>query len=156
MSKRRTVTLTELLGVFAASLVALTPFAERLSIPWRDGESYDDWDAIAEALWMSFVVSTMADALSTGSVLNLPRYGFSYDEYPFKDMLIVSAEGSELLVVQQIVLDGTPASGIKVARVRLSDRKRIAHEVVRLDSPAWLLRFRADGSEERTREISLP
>ncbi len=156
MTKQRGVTITELLGVFASALFALIPFAEQLSIPWRDGDSYDDWDAMAEALWENLVVGTIVEAGPTSSPLHLPRYDFSYDSYPFSDVLVVSGEGPELLVVQRIVLDGTPIARVMAARVRLSDRVCIGHEVVLLgESSVCLVRFGAGGSNERISEVFL-
>lgn len=155
MINQHKMTITDLVGVYASALLALIPHAERVHMRWREGESYDDWDAIAEALWNSFVVSPMADALSGGTPLQLPRYGFAYDIYSFDDVLAVSGPAPEIWVVQQLVLNGSQAPSIKVARVRRSDKKRIGHDGAPLGSAVSLVRFRADSSEERISEITL-
>ena len=104
-----------------------------------------------ETLWKSFVVSTLSDALSLASPLRLPRYGFGYDVYLFSEVLAVSGRGSELLVVQQLILDGSEVPRLKVARD--SDGRPSMRgprsEVPLQGAAVSLVRFQADGSERR-------
>ena len=87
-----TTTVTELMFVFRDSLRALVPCAERLKMPWRDAEAYDDWDNIAEALYRNMVINsieywawTTADA-----TLVVPNYDLRYPTYADKSFIEVA------------------------------------------------------------------
>lgn len=60
MSGSWSTTITELLGTLRQALTVLVPVAEKIRMPWRDGEAYDDWDAIAECLYDNLVVHSIA------------------------------------------------------------------------------------------------
>ncbi|SRR5579883_528682 len=153
---RSTITVTDLVDTFRTALLSLVPFAERLRIPWRDGESYDDWDAVAEVLWRSFVVDAIAAALRSTTELEMPRYGFAYDSFPFANLLVVLPEDSELSVVQQVVMDGAPEARLKIARVRACDRVRMGESTIPLTAaPLSLMRPALNGADRHLIEIPL-
>jgi hypothetical protein len=140
------MTLTELLGVYRSAVLTLIPVVTRIHMPWKDGESYDDWDVIAESLWKGIVVGAISDALHAERALDLPRYGFSYDVYASQDLLVVDSQ-SELLVVQQFVLDGSIVPRLKVSNVNPADRTTTQRRLVRLeDSRIILLRGEGHGA----------
>ena len=57
VSTPKQVSINRLVEAFQACLLALIPQVEAVGLPWRDGEAYDDWDRIEEALFKS-VIST--------------------------------------------------------------------------------------------------
>jgi hypothetical protein len=53
-------TVNEAVLIFREALLAVIPACEKGHIPWRDDESYDDWDLISDSLYRAFVVSALA------------------------------------------------------------------------------------------------
>jgi hypothetical protein len=100
-------TLTDLLGVFRQGLVALVPVAEKARMPWRDGEAYDDWDAIAECLYDNLVVRAVVYAREGGREVRLPKY----------DMVCPSYKGAFIQVEGGSVPEGTTAAFVGFAAV---------------------------------------
>ena len=84
----------ELLGILQEALTAMVPIAERAHIHWRDGEAYDDWDGIAEALYRNIVVRTVDSALVTPFGDGMPRYDTHYSSYERSRFIVV--EGDEI------------------------------------------------------------
>ena len=77
-----TVSVTDLVLNFADACRALVPAVDRAEVPWRDGEQYDNWDRIAEALFESLVTEPCAfQAAGEAGLakLRVARYGFSPD-----------------------------------------------------------------------------
>jgi hypothetical protein len=52
-------TVDELIELFHRALVGLVPIAEQARIPWREGEAYDDWDAIASVIYENLVMRSL-------------------------------------------------------------------------------------------------
>ena len=69
---------TGLMTQFQRALVALAPIAEDAGISWRDGESYDEWDRIAQAMFYSFVVDVVKQDVS---VSPFTEYDMRYSDY---------------------------------------------------------------------------
>jgi hypothetical protein len=77
-----TVTVTDLLLNFADACRALVPSLDRAVVPWRDGDQYDNWDRVAEALFESLVTEPCAFQAVGGAGLarlRTVRYGFAPD-----------------------------------------------------------------------------
>ena len=89
-----TTTPTELIQILRAAFISLVPVAERARIPWREGEAYDDWDELAEALYDKFVVRPLQWAvLESGTPpLQAPAYDLLVDSYADVGVLIVRRE----------------------------------------------------------------
>ena len=49
------MTVTSVLLNFRDSLRVLLPMVERVDIPWRRGDAYDEWDAITSVLFNKLV-----------------------------------------------------------------------------------------------------
>jgi hypothetical protein len=56
-------------------------------MPWRDGDAYDDWDAIAGCLYDNIVVRSICYSKEAGQIVPLPKYGLVYPSY--KDAFIL-------------------------------------------------------------------
>ncbi len=72
-------TVSDLLRNFAEACRALVPSLDRASVRWADGQHYDNWDRIAEALSESLVLEPCrfhVAAVFPSAVLKLERYGF--------------------------------------------------------------------------------
>ncbi len=87
MSATWSTTVTQTLGLLREAIVALVPIAEKAQMPWRDGEAYDDWDAIASCLYDSIVVRTICCAKEAEQGIALPKYDMVYPSY--KDAFIL-------------------------------------------------------------------
>ena len=74
-----TGTVTALIQNFGRALAAEVPMAEAIGMGWQEHDAYDDWDAIANALYVSFVARPIAWA-SSGSPLSLAPYDLAVDE----------------------------------------------------------------------------
>lgn len=76
------VTVTDLVLNFAEACRSLVPALDRADVPWRDGEQYDNWDRVAEALFESLVTEPCAfQAVGEAGLtkLRIARYGFTPD-----------------------------------------------------------------------------
>jgi len=77
------VTITEILLNFRAALVAVIPTVERIGIPWKRPDSYDEWDAIATVLFENLVVHTVRWSLPDPARegFRLPPYDLLLQKY---------------------------------------------------------------------------
>lgn len=74
------VTVTDLMSNFADACRCLVPSLDRASVPWRDGEQYDNWDRIAIGLFETLVTEPCAFQAVGGNDLTrlrIARYGFA-------------------------------------------------------------------------------
>ena len=71
----------ELVLQFREALSALTPIAERAHLSWRDEDTHDDWERLAERLWDVFVRSPIYADPRTKDAAPLLRYDFSVSSY---------------------------------------------------------------------------
>ncbi len=76
---------SKLIQAFQQSLVALLPMMERVKIPWKDGNAYDDWDEICDVLFKNIVVNSLHCRLSDSKPL--PPYGIRQDNYESKSFI---------------------------------------------------------------------
>lgn len=91
-------TVGELLSLLREALAALVPIAERAGIPWRDTEAYDDWDAIASALYANIVARKLGQPESVRDVESLhwtfSRYDLLHPSYA--GLSFISVKGPEI------------------------------------------------------------
>lgn len=75
--------LTTIMLNFRASLIAVVPMAEQVRIAWRRPDSYDEWDAIASALFDQLVLEVIRFSLPEESreVFRLPSYDLCLESY---------------------------------------------------------------------------
>src|SRR5512143_2384891 len=93
-SEQWTTSVSDLLGLFRDALVALVPIAERARIRWRDGEAYDDWDAIASAIFDNLVVRS----LNYSDALPQPTQFAGYDTVlpSYRNVTFLSVAGPDI------------------------------------------------------------
>ncbi len=75
-------TVNDLVSNFRDALLALTPIADRAMLNYRDLNPHDDWEALAERVFDTFVRQPIeADRLSQPGDLPVGRYDFDLSDY---------------------------------------------------------------------------
>jgi hypothetical protein len=64
----------DLLKNFQGALQALVPMAEKIDVPWKNDEAYDEWEDIEACLFHSFVIYPITFDLNVRSFLPFPKY----------------------------------------------------------------------------------
>jgi len=76
------ISIYKILGIFRESLLQLIPKAEELGIPWKEGESYDEWDEICQVLYNNFVKKPIKWTIGKeNSRVLIPDYDMLYENY---------------------------------------------------------------------------
>jgi|SRR5580700_11181170 hypothetical protein len=94
MSKWAT-SIDELVRSFRDALITLVPIAERVHMPWRQPNAYDDWDRICRAIYQSIVVDSIENAEQIGASAPVPAYDLRILSYKKNSFLCNSASGSK-------------------------------------------------------------
>jgi hypothetical protein len=79
----------ELVSAFQNALIALVPVADSIRMAWREPESYDDWDQIAECLFRAIVVRSLQFSLECPDDLAVPNYDLILPNYNGADVICV-------------------------------------------------------------------
>ncbi len=100
----QTISVSEHIAAFRDALVRLVPIADRLKIPWRDREAYDEWDAIGDALFRALVWGSIKYDLAEEGDQTFPLAPYdcmidSYSELSFIEVLQLSATPPFLVFV---------------------------------------------------------
>jgi hypothetical protein len=85
--KQERGTVGDLVAAFGECLRALAPLLPKVGIEWEDAKQYDDWDAIAGALYSSIVASSVAYAVEGQPFERLVPYGLRLPTYAGKSYL---------------------------------------------------------------------
>jgi len=115
MSNNWKTSITEIVTVFRGALLAIIPWVEKAKIKWKDGESYDDWDNIAQVLFENIVCSSIyGEVLSEYS---LSSYDFQYNNYSDLDYIKVKSNRhiDKYLVFVSFQTKSTSLDMVKVA-----------------------------------------
>ena len=77
------MSVTEVLLNFRQALLAILPAIERVGIPWRRPDAYDEWDSIASALFESLVFQVLHFSLpdSFKEKFRIPDYDLFLPTY---------------------------------------------------------------------------
>lgn len=130
MSASWSTTLTDLLGILRQALAALVPIAEKGRVPWRDGEAYDDWDAIAGCLYDNLVVRAISCATEGGPDIELPKYDMVYPSY---EHTFIQVEGGGIpsgITAVFVGFAGTSPDFVDVKWVRMPPSGNVAGQNV--------------------------
>jgi len=68
------VSIDELVRSFRDALCALVPIAERVQMPWKEPNAYDDWDHMCEAIYRSIVIGSIEHAQGIEAFLPIAGY----------------------------------------------------------------------------------
>jgi hypothetical protein len=58
---------------------SLTPFLDKARISFKEGEQYDDYDAIVELLYEKIIISSIKWAFADPDEIEIPAFGFEFD-----------------------------------------------------------------------------
>jgi hypothetical protein len=98
---------------FRDALRALVPFAEKVGVPWRDGESYDEWDGIAEELFQALVIAVVPSP--EGVARNFAKYDMRYENYAgLRKIVVRSGTAQALYTFVAFSTRDTPFDSIRV------------------------------------------
>jgi hypothetical protein len=92
------MTVTETLLNFRRALLGVIAPVERVNIPWRRPDAYDEWDTIASALFGVLVVQILR--------WSLPATAQAQFRLPAYDLLLESYAACSVLEVEHPSLDG--------------------------------------------------
>lgn len=87
-SRIRTV---DLLRNCRDALRALTPMCEFVRIPWHDGDAYDQWDVMANAVFETLVVDAIQWSSEVDSSFKLAGYDMQLASYSSLSFLTVAS-----------------------------------------------------------------
>lgn len=126
-----------LLSAMREALLALIPVAEKVHMSWRDDEAYDDWDAIATALYDSIVGQSILHSIDAKEMLPLAPYDLEVKSYKERSYIRVSKENPELVFVRFETKDN-PFDTVGVAAIQQSgmvmDYKQISLQNVEFEA----------------------
>jgi hypothetical protein len=146
-------TVNEAVLIFRDALLAVIPACDRGHIPWRDDESYDDWDLISESLYQAFVVSALVHSAEWKPPHELPQYGFDVEDYSGLSFLSPAAYPTELAFVR-FETHSSPLDTVLFRRLD-PEGKAIGEESVLLDKVYFVLSARSGGSMAMIDEIKV-
>lgn len=69
----------ELMTIFKDALLALIPIMEKAHINFKEGQQYDDYDAITEVLYEQVVINSIRWSFTDLLEIEMPSYGFEFD-----------------------------------------------------------------------------
>lgn len=117
-SKLLKTNVANLIHIFRNSLVALIPYLEQAHIPWREPDSYDEWDEIAQVLYKNIVIQSIKWSLSDHQVESLlvPDYGMSYENYSMMSFVEVIS-GSPYMLFHRFTTTVDPLDTVMCRRV---------------------------------------
>lgn len=74
---------TDLIMNFRMALFVLIPSIERVGIPWKRPDAYDEWDNIAAALYQALIVEPLRSCLPEAdrNLFSLPDYDMVLPSY---------------------------------------------------------------------------
>ncbi len=134
----------ELTLIFRDALLALIPIADRARMQWREPKNYDDWDLIAQSLFQSIVVSSLAHAEPLQPSYRLPIYDARIADYSESSFLSTSAGPTDLAFVC-FETDQSPFDSAVFARLDTTG-KVIQLEREKVERVYFVLSSRSTGS----------
>lgn len=77
------MTVNEILANFRQTLIALTPAFQKVNIPWRNPDAYDEWDHVASGLFNALVVEVLRWSRGTSleDSFRMPKYDVILESY---------------------------------------------------------------------------
>jgi hypothetical protein len=121
---------TSVLLNFRVALLTLVPIVERVGIPWKRPEAYDEWDSIVSVLFENLVVKILRWSLPENDQrgMQLPAYDLLLPTYADLSTLEVvhpslqpgrwlfhafgtESEAFDLVEVRPLAVDGSLLSG---------------------------------------------
>jgi hypothetical protein len=137
----------ELLGIFREALLAIIPWLEKAKIKWKEGEAYDDWDNIAEALYKNIVCSSLAGEIVCK--YTIAEYNFDYDDYASIDFIEVRSKGTsgKKFAFVSFQSNSSPLDSVKVAELNKKDQV-VGYSSLKFDSLEFFFVKNINGKKE--------
>lgn len=137
---------TALLQNFRTGIAGLVPCFERVGIPWRRPDAYDEWDAAVAAVFEALVVAPIRASLPQvdREAFALPAYDMMLDSYAGLSVIEVApaAPDGDTLLFHAL---GTSAGLLDAAEVRRVDQHGLPRsgvlQTVPLDGTTWAVRL---------------
>jgi hypothetical protein len=85
--ERWATSVNEPVQIFRAGLIALIPIADRARMPWREPDSYDDWDSIAAAMYEAIVLRSLEWSSEWDKFDGVQKYDLRTDGYSDRSFL---------------------------------------------------------------------
>jgi hypothetical protein len=129
---------------------------ERAHISWQEDSAYDEWDAIAEALYKAIVASTVQEGRGLRDCRPLPRYAHRHRDYSkFSLIRVYGGIGNGVLFSLTSLQE--PFDAVRCMRVTETGEADEPNIVMPLDDADFALEARyADGrSPTLTREVEV-
>ncbi|MEM6454430.1 MAG: hypothetical protein AAF772_04990 [Acidobacteriota bacterium] len=147
---------------FRDALASVVPFVERVDIPWKRPDAYDNWDAIASVLFDKLVVEVIKWSLEAEKqeTFSLPAYDLLLDDYSGLSTLEVRhpALTSERWIFHAFGTERRPLDVVELRK--LDDRGLPCSERLKtcpIESSRFLLRiFRPSGQSLVLEELPEP
>lgn len=90
------------MNAFRDALQVLIPIAERIHMPWKEPNSYDDWDSICSAIFCSVVTRSVESATEGKGFLPILPYDKRVSSYSDKSYIAhLSEQGPAAFVCLQ-------------------------------------------------------
>ncbi|MBN1344626.1 MAG: hypothetical protein JXQ73_18185 [Phycisphaerae bacterium] len=155
------MTVTDLVMNLHAALRALVPCVERVGLPWKRPDAYDEWDNIAAALYQALVVEPLRFSLPERERdrFSLPAYDLLLPSYADKSIIEVLPAESDGRIGAFHAL-GTLEAPFDVVEWRAVNRTGLPEserlETIPLESARFALRLNANGiSDTRVDRIAI-
>lgn len=77
------MTVIDVLLNFRQALLSTLPAVEKVGVPWRRPDSYDEWDAVATALYNGLVIEVIRYSLrhELQQLFSMPQYDLLLESY---------------------------------------------------------------------------
>ena len=76
-----TTSIDELVRAFRDAMCTMVPIAERVHIPWKEPDAYDDWDQICDAIFRSIVINSIKHTRGLGASAPIVPYDRRISSY---------------------------------------------------------------------------
>jgi hypothetical protein len=108
---------TDLVLAFRDALRGFVPVADRLQMPWKDGNQHRDWERVAEAMFDACVRGPVeAEVERPAREFLLPRYDVDVESYAESSWISVQSAGRHgRLVMSRLASDREPFDSVQAA-----------------------------------------
>lgn len=153
----------ELLHIFEGALLAVIPWLEKAKINWKEGEAYDDWDNIVEAIYGNIVYASLECSplyiSSKGEVMceySIAKYNFHYEDYSSMDFIGVKCMNNPEKQYAFVAFQSnvTPFDSVKVAELD-NKEKLLGYVSFKNENLEFSYIKRSDGIRKIIREIEV-
>ena len=138
-----TVGVNEVMAAFRQALIALVEPAERVGLQWRPESTHDDWEALADALFVILVEHSIRQTPSSSEAYPIARYDFDQLDYARNSWIEVdTGKPSESDIFVRFSSGESPFDTAELIRVAVADGKALKDRVPMTSQARFRLRLR--------------